>query len=194
VTLIAATPSVAEAFSGPGSQANVLVLNLNLAGVSMLDQVGEITATTRRVVVFSQETDERTILTAMENGASAYLAKHEGGDHFVETIVAAARDLPYVTPSSAGAMWADDRPARPILSAHERAALLLWFQDMSKRSVSTRMGISVHTASQYINRARINTRRPAVQVLRRRLCWPGPSRTGSFAPTRSSSTAPGPRR
>ena len=135
--------------------ADVLVLDLNLAGVPMLDRVGELASAGRRVVVFSQDTAELTILSAIASGACAYLAKHEGGEHFVETVIAVAQDRPYVTPSTAGAMWADESAERPALSAQERTALLLWFQGMSKASVASRMSLSVHTVNQYINRARV---------------------------------------
>jgi len=155
IRLIAAGPTVEEVIAGEGANADVLILDLNLAGTSTVDRVGWLAASGHRVVIFSQETDEATILAVLDNGARAYLAKHEGGEHFVNTIVAVAQDRPYVTPSTAGAMWADARPDRPQLSAQERTALLLWFQGMSKASVGSRMNISAHTVTQYINRARI---------------------------------------
>jgi len=155
VRLVASGGTVDEVVSGAGSRADVLVLDLNLDGTSALDRIAGLAASGRRVVVFSQDTDERTILAVMDRGALAYVAKHEGAEHFVDTIVAAAGDRPYVTPSAAGAMWADESPSRPTLSDRERTALLLWFQGMSKASVASRMEISVHTANQYINRVRI---------------------------------------
>ncbi|GAA2357711.1 DNA-binding response regulator [Catellatospora methionotrophica] len=141
--------------AGPGGDADVLVLDLNLGGVLMLDRVADLSAAGRRIVVFTHDTDEHTILAVLDRGAYAYLAKHEGAAHFVETMAAAAADRPYVTPSVAGAMWADTRGSRPQLSERELDALLLWFQGMSKASVALRMGISVHTATQYIDRVRI---------------------------------------
>ncbi|WP_239151851.1 response regulator transcription factor [Virgisporangium aurantiacum] len=154
VELVASGPTVADVCVGAGADADVLVVDLNLGGASAIDQIADLAAR-RRVVVFSQEMDETVILTVLESGASAYLTKNEGGDYFVDTVVAAAQDRAYVTPSSAGAMWADTRPARPDLSKQERTALRLWFEGMSKASVAMRMNISVHTANQYINRARI---------------------------------------
>jgi two-component system nitrate/nitrite response regulator NarL len=69
-------------------------------------------------------------------------------------VLAAAADRPYVTRSQAGAILADQDPARPTLSEQERQALLLWFQGMSKASVGRRMSISENTVRQYISRAR----------------------------------------
>ena len=155
VRLVASGASLDDVLPDPGEHADVLVLDLNLAGVPMLERVGDLAAAGRRVVVFSQDTAEETILAALAAGACAYLAKHEGGEHFVETVVAVAQDRPYVTPSTAGAMWADESAGRPALSSQERTALLLWFQGMSKASVASRMSLSVHTVNQYINRARV---------------------------------------
>ncbi|HEY3008858.1 MAG TPA: response regulator transcription factor [Micromonosporaceae bacterium] len=155
IHLVAAGDAVDDVLAGAGRGADVLLLDLNLHGTMVTDRIAELAAAGRRVVVFSQNTDETVILAALEAGACAYLAKHEGREHFVDTIVAVAEDRPYVTPSVAGAMWADARTARPTLSGKEREALLLWFEGMSKTSVAVRMGISVHTVHQYINRARL---------------------------------------
>jgi transposase len=50
---------------------------------------------------------------------------------------------------------AGQRPKSNIRAAQERQALLLWFQGMSKASVSRRMGVRQNTVRQYIDRARL---------------------------------------
>jgi DNA-binding NarL/FixJ family response regulator len=155
IRLVATGDAIDDVLTGVGRRADVLLLDLNLHGRMVTDRIAELAAAGHRIVVFSQETHETAILAALDAGACAYLAKHEGREHFVDTIVAVAEDRPYVTPSVAGAMWADARAARPTLSGQEREALLLWFQGMSKASVAVRMGISVHTVHQYIDRARL---------------------------------------
>lgn len=135
--------------------ADVLLLDLNLHGNLVTDQVAALAANGHRVVVFSQDTDEHTIMAVLEAGAHAYLTKNEGPEHCLETILAAAMDRPHVTPSVAGAIIADRSPSRPSLSAQELRVLTLWFQSMSIQSVARRMGISEHTVRQYIRRARL---------------------------------------
>jgi two-component system nitrate/nitrite response regulator NarL len=135
--------------------ADVILLDLRLHGRMVLDRVAQLGAAGQRVVVYSEHTEETTILSALEAGAVAFLAKHEGRDHCVATVLAAADDRPYVPPSLAGAMVGDRSPTRPLLSEQEREALLLWFQSMSKASVARRMRISEHTVKQYVDRARI---------------------------------------
>ncbi|MER7169370.1 response regulator transcription factor [Micromonospora sp. NPDC000207] len=135
--------------------ADVLLLDLRLHGRMVLDRLADLCAAGRRVVVYSEHTEPETMLAALDAGAVAFLAKHEGREHCVATVLAAASDRPYVPPSLAGAMVGDPRPDRPALSDKEREALLLWFQSMSKRSVARRMQISEHTVKQYVDRARI---------------------------------------
>ncbi|KKK05532.1 response regulator transcription factor [Micromonospora sp. HK10] len=136
-------------------EADVVLLDLRLHGRMVLDKLAELSAAGWRVVVYSEHGDPETMLAALDAGAAAFLAKHEGREHCVATVLAAATDRPYVPPTLAGAMVGDPRPDRPALSDKEREALLLWFQSMSKASVARRMRISEHTVKQYVDRARI---------------------------------------
>ena len=164
IELVAAGDTVELAITGPGRDADVLLLDLNLHGRMAIDDVARLTALGKRVVVYSEHADDPTVLEVMERGAFAFLAKREAEEHCVATILAAAADQPYVPPQAAGTMAADDRQDRPVLSEQERTALLLWFQSMSKSAVAARMGIAESTVRQYIQRARIkyaNAGRPA---------------------------------
>ncbi|MGW4461618.1 response regulator transcription factor [Micromonospora sp. NBC_01796] len=135
--------------------ADVIMLDLRLHGHLVLDKVAELGAAGRRVVVYSEHTEADIILAVLDAGAVAFLAKHEGREHCVATVLAAASDRGYVPPALAGAIVGDRRSGRPVLSEKEREALLLWFQSMSKASVARRMNISEHTVKQYVDRARI---------------------------------------
>ncbi|AVT31364.1 MULTISPECIES: response regulator transcription factor [unclassified Plantactinospora] len=135
--------------------ADVILLDLRLRGRMVIDKVAELSGAGRRVVVYSEHSDSDTILAVLDAGAVAFLAKQEGREHCVHTVLAAASDRPYVPPALAGAIVGDRRTGRPVLSDKEREALLLWFQSMSKASVARRMNISEHTVKQYVDRARI---------------------------------------
>jgi DNA-binding NarL/FixJ family response regulator len=154
VRLIADGYRVDSVLAGPGATADVLVLDLGLFGESVVERVAEL-AVGRKVVVFSADTTEETIRAVLDVGASAYLTKYEGAEHFINTVVAAAADRPYVTPSVAKAMLGDRTGGRPALSPQEQRALRLWFQLPKKQSVAREMGISVETVEQYIGRARV---------------------------------------
>jgi DNA-binding NarL/FixJ family response regulator len=155
VELVACGAAIESVLAGPGATADVLLLDLELNGIMITDRVAALCADGRRVIVFSGHREPETVLAVLDAGASAFVAKHESADHCVETIVAVATDRPYVTPTMAHALIADDRPQRPGLSEQEHRALLLWFQSMSKASVARRMGISEATVRQYIDRARV---------------------------------------
>ena len=164
IDLVAAVDSVDVLLAGPGRAADVLLLDLNLHGRMVLDEVARLAALGLRVIVYSEHADTATVLAVQDRGALTFVAKHEAREHCVAAILAAAADRPYVPPLAAGMMAADDRPDGPTLSDQERTALLLWFQSMSKSAVAARMGISESTVRQYIQRARIkyaNAGRPA---------------------------------
>jgi two-component system nitrate/nitrite response regulator NarL len=164
IELVASGEDIGVVLDGPGAEADVVLLDLNLNGRMAIDDVARLTGIGHRVVVYSEHTDDATVLAVMDRGAFAFLAKKEGREHCVATILAAAADIAYVPPQEAGTMAADDRPDRPALSDQERTALLLWFQSMSKQAVAARMGIAESTVRQYIQRARIkyaNAGRPA---------------------------------
>ncbi|MEH0842847.1 response regulator transcription factor [Micromonospora sp. CPCC 205711] len=152
---VLATGDDPDAVLRAAPDADVILLDLRLHGRMVIDKLAELSAAGRRVVVYSEHTDPATMLAALDAGAAAFLAKHEGREHCVATVLAAASDRPYVPPALAGAMVGDPRPDRPALSDKEREALLLWFQSMSKASVARRMRISEHTVKQYVDRARI---------------------------------------
>ena len=176
--------------TGP-RDADVLILDLELGGRMVADEVSRLAASGYRIVAFSAHVDPALILDVLDAGAHAYVSKDEGREHLLEAVLAAAADRPCVTRSQAKAILADPRPGRPALSGKERQALLLWFQGMSKASVARRMSISENTVRQYIDRARVKYATLGLPTPRTR-CWPGPSRTALSSPARWPRTPPSP--
>jgi two-component system nitrate/nitrite response regulator NarL len=150
--VIASGSSIDAVLAGPGGEADVLLLDLELEDGIVIDRIPELCADGRKVVVFSVHDSRETIAAVLDAGASEFLAKHESRDHCVDVIVAVAADRACPSPTVAGVILADSRPR---LSEQERTALLLWFQGMPKASVARRMGISEATVRQYIARARV---------------------------------------
>jgi DNA-binding NarL/FixJ family response regulator len=153
--VVSAGPTIEGVLIGPGADADVILLDLELEGRFVIDEIAQLSAEGRRIVVYSGHVGDDVVLKVHDAGASAFLAKHEGPEHCVDTIVEVGNDRPYVTPRVAGALIADTRSRRPVLSDQERTALRLWFQGMSKEAVARRMAIKESTVKQYINRARI---------------------------------------
>lgn len=107
------------------------------------------------MVVYSQHADSDTLMRCIEIGAATYLTKVEGPEHLIAAIRAVADDLPYTPPMLSGAMAADRRPDRPVLSEREREVLLAWFESDSKNLVARRFHLSTSTVDTYINHVRV---------------------------------------
>jgi two-component system, NarL family, nitrate/nitrite response regulator NarL len=153
--LVADGESVEAVRHAAGWPPDVAVLDLELDGTMITDQVAEFSDAGIRVVVFSVHVRPLIVQAVMAAGASAFLDKKTEREHFVDTIVAAAQDRPFVTPSMAGAMLQGVR-----LSDRERQALQHLFQGMDYASIARRMkkptgeAISPLTVKQYVERAR----------------------------------------
>lgn len=158
--VVAEGRSIETALAGPGRAADVVVLDLELddrgtGGRLMTDRVAGLSDEGFRVVVFSVHVEPMIVREVMDAGASAFLDKRTERRHFVDTIVAVARDLPFVTPSMAGGLLHQVR-----LSQREREALQYLFQGMDHASIARRMKktsgeqISAATVKQYIERSR----------------------------------------
>ncbi|WP_245930458.1 response regulator transcription factor [Allonocardiopsis opalescens] len=153
--VVATGDSVSAVLEACAQCPDVLLLDLNLHGDLVVGEVERLAGRGVRVVVYSQHAEPELVLAVMDAGASSFVAKHEGRGELVQAVLAAAADRPHVSPTTAGALAADQRPQRPRLSRRELEALLLWFQSMSRESVARRMGISPHTVKEYIDRARV---------------------------------------
>jgi two-component system, NarL family, nitrate/nitrite response regulator NarL len=155
VTIVAAGDSIEGVLAGPGKSADVVVLDLELDGVMVTDRIAELSDLGYRVVVFSVHVKPLVVQAVMNAGACAFLDKRTERDHFVDTIVAVASDLPYVTPSMAGGLLQGVR-----LSQREHQALQYLFQGMDQASIARRLRkpdgqpVSVTTVKTYIERAR----------------------------------------
>lgn len=165
ITVVAAGASVREAWTAPGSAADVVVLDLQLGrGGPAFSSLRRLVDAGRRVVVYSMRDDETTALNCLDLGAATFLTKSEGRQHLVEATLAAADERPYMPPALAGALGTNARADRPPLSLREENVLIEWFQSESKELVAQRLGISVRTVNSYLDRVRIkyaNVGRPA---------------------------------
>jgi DNA-binding NarL/FixJ family response regulator len=161
ITVEASGGDPAVAWTPPGSEADVVVIDLYLAdwrprtGAAAWDDIGALVAAGRRVIVYTMRDDRETALRCLDLGCATFLTKAEGEEHLVAAVLAAAQDLPYVPPALAGAMSADETPERPRLTDREREVLLAWFQCESKQLVAARCNLSPRTVEGYIDRVRV---------------------------------------
>ncbi|OQO92000.1 LuxR family transcriptional regulator [Saccharomonospora piscinae] len=158
-----ATPGVA--WTGPGSEADVVVFDLMLSGsVPHYGDLRRLVDAGRHVVVYTMREDRDAILTCLDIGAFAHVAKTEGAAHLVHAVHAARGHVPYTPPAMARAICTDTRPGRPALTPREVDVLVNWFACESKEMVARKLNLSVRTVNSYIDRVRVryaNAGRPA---------------------------------
>lgn len=167
IRVVAAGTSIKCAWTPPGDQADVVILDLNVEenpAVSYRSTLRRLVDAGRKVIVYTMQDSEDVAMACLDLGACAFLTKAEGNDHLVAATVAAAENRPYLPPALAGAMVASRQPQHPQLSDRERQVLTLWFQCESKQLVADRLEITPRTVGTYLDRIRLkyaNVGRPA---------------------------------
>jgi DNA-binding NarL/FixJ family response regulator len=156
IELVDADARISAAWTGPGAQADVVILDLELIyGRHEFDGLHRLTGSGRRVVVYTGEADAATAVRCIQLGALAYVTKSEGPEHLVAAVHSASEGKAYTPPSLGGAIVADSDPDRPKLPPMEVAALRAWFASSSKIMAARSLRISPKTLGTYIERARI---------------------------------------
>jgi DNA-binding NarL/FixJ family response regulator len=156
IRLVDAGARLADVWTGPGADADVVIFDLELVpGRPDFAELRRLVDNGRRVVVYSQHADTATALKCVDLGALAYLTKREGLDHLIPAIRATAQGIPYTAPSLSGALVADDAPDRPRLSPRESEVLRAWFTSSSKDLVAAKLNITVKTVDTHIARVRV---------------------------------------
>ncbi|MFC4852649.1 response regulator [Actinophytocola glycyrrhizae] len=156
IGLIDAGDRLADVWTGPGADADVVIFDLELVPRNPdFGELRRLVDSGRRVVVYSQHTDNATAIKCIDLGALAYLTKREGQTHLVPAIRAAATGFAYTAPSLSGALVADDTPGRPRLSPRETEVLRAWFAASSKELVAAKLHITVKTVDTHIARVRV---------------------------------------
>ncbi|WP_175412554.1 response regulator transcription factor [Streptomyces sp. TRM64462] len=165
ITVLAKGQDVSVALTGPGADADVVVLDLQLSEAGpAYPELKRLVARQRQVIVYTMKDSQEAALTCLDLGAFTYLTKAEGERHLVAATLAAAEGVPYTPPALAGAFGSDTRRGRPVLAPREVDVLLEWFQSESKAMVAESLGLSVRTVNTYLDRVRIkyaNAGRPA---------------------------------
>jgi DNA-binding NarL/FixJ family response regulator len=154
IELIDAAANLANVWTGPGAEADVVIFDLQLRHEQEFGELRRLVDHGRRVVVYTQDANNTTAVRCTNLGALAYVTKHEGPEHLVAAVHAAANGSSYTPPSLSGALATDDDPDRPHLTPGEIAALRAWFASASKKLAAEMLGIKPTTIDTYIERVR----------------------------------------
>lgn len=137
----------------PGSDADVIVLDLELAdGRVSAANVRDLVTAGRRIVILTQHTDPATIQSLLEAGAHAVLSKMEGPRFCRDAVRAAAGRRYSLGPLSAGVIVTDDRAGCPKLSPREREALQFHSYGFTREQIAEIMGVNEETVKTYLKR------------------------------------------
>jgi DNA-binding NarL/FixJ family response regulator len=154
ISLLDAAGRLADVWTGPGANADVVIFDLELVpGFPDFGELRRLVGRGRRVVVYSQHLDDATAMKCIGLGALAYLTKREGHEHLVPAIRAAAQGIPYTAPRPSSPVA--DRSSTPRLSSREMQVLRAWFAASSKELVAAKLHITAKTVDTYIARVRV---------------------------------------
>jgi two-component system, NarL family, nitrate/nitrite response regulator NarL len=155
IEVVAVSATVDGLLAGPGRQAQVVLLDLDLGdGSSPEANVAAIRAAGPAVLVLSASDRPPMVRGAIRAGALGYVLKSEETARVRAAIRAVAAGRDWVSPRLAYIFVTDDAPDRPVLSPQETRALQLYATGMPMKSVARRMRISEETAKQYVGRVR----------------------------------------
>ncbi len=147
------TAATVDEYIKLGVRDQIVLLDLNLKdNSSPAENVMQLTRLDAKVLVVSVIADQKYVIATLEAGAEGYLTKNHGPQELVTSIrQIAAGEL---TPSQelAFAVTRDNRPVRPPLSPQERRLLGYYGHGMTLQAAARRIGVSVRTAEDYLNR------------------------------------------
>jgi two-component system, NarL family, nitrate/nitrite response regulator NarL len=155
IRVVATAASVAALLAGPGRDADVVLLDLDLQdGTAVESNVAAILAAGPAVLVLAASDRPVSVRAAIRAGALGYVLKSEEAGPVRDAIAAVAAGRDWVSPRLAYIFATDDAPDRPSLSPQEARALRLYATGMPMKSVARRMMIGEETVKQYVGRVR----------------------------------------
>lgn len=155
IHVVGSAATVAALLAGPGRDAQVVLLDLDLGDGSTAEaNVAAIRAAGPAVLVLSASDKPAAVRNAIRAGALGYVLKSEETAQVRAAIKAVAAGKDWISPRLAYIFVTDDAPDRPVLSPQETRALQLYATGMPMKSVARRMSISEETAKQYVGRVR----------------------------------------
>lgn len=155
IRVVATAATVSALLAGPGSRAQVVLLDLDLSdGTTVEANVAAILAAGPAVLVLSASDQPPSVRAAIRAGARGYALKSEQADQIRAAIREVAAGGDWISPRLAYILATDNSVDRPTLSAQERRALQLYAAGLPMKSVARSMAIGEETVKQYLGRVR----------------------------------------
>lgn len=154
--------SVAQ-FAAGRQEPGVVIVDLNLPGVSGAAAVMQVAAMGHAVLVVSAQARQEDVLGAISAGARGYLTKDADGTEIVRAVREVAAGNSYVSPTLATFLLnsSRDRYVGPkiTLSSRERQVLSLLAAGERDQDIAEALAISVRTVRSHLDRIRDKTGR-----------------------------------
>lgn len=143
--------SIAEACA---AQPDVALLDVDLGpdAPRLADSVGALIDVGARVLLISAFEDAAAVRSAMTAGALGFVPKRASAETLREAIETVLKDEFYLSVDLASILAAAQES--PDLSPRELSALRLYASGLKLSAVANQMGISPHTAKEYLDRVR----------------------------------------
>ncbi|MEV7087842.1 response regulator transcription factor [Streptomyces sp. NPDC093085] len=154
---LAAVATSVDAYEAdpPDAPVEVILLDLNLRDLSRpADNVARLLGSGAAVLVVSTVADAGHVIATLEAGAAGYVTKDNDLPVLIDAVRRVAAGESVVTPELAFVLARDERPARPRLSAQERAVLLSYATGSTLEAAARRAGVAYGTAREYLQRVK----------------------------------------
>ena len=150
-----------EEFQALRDRPDVVILDLNLGGLSGADAVATVSAGGTPVLVVSADGGQQQVLDAIAAGASGYLTKSSEPAEIARAVVVVAGHGTYVSPTLASYFLRAARgdPGAFHLTDREREILRLVAGGERDQDIAEQLFISVRTVRSHLDRIRDKTGR-----------------------------------
>lgn len=146
-----------KAMDGPGQELDLLLLDVELPGVSGLEAISQFLtlAPELKIVILTQHNEMDYVLRAMAEGASGYYLKSSPHDQLCEAIEMVFSEDAVIDPRLTkylvqGLRQKESAEPEISLTEREREILSLLVQGQSKKEMAQQLHISYHTVDKHV--------------------------------------------
>lgn len=138
-------------------QPDILILDLNLPGTNGLEIIGTLRVKYPdvKILVLSSDSDEQSIMTAIDSGVHGYISKDAGSDELLRAIDTLSEGDEFFGETVSGIIYqsylksssgsSDETMKKNILSEREQQILGLFAEGCSYKKIAEKLNISSRT-------------------------------------------------